>query len=128
MLKKVSDYVADFLESKGIRHVFGIVGAGNAHLFDSIYQKGYTEIICVHHEQAATMAMQTYFRITGKLSASIITTGGGSTNAVTGVVSAWMDSIPGMIISGNENSKYTYPENPLRIWGVQGYDSVEMVK
>ena len=128
MLKKVSDYVADFLESKGIRHVFGIVGAGNAHLFDSIYQKGYTEIICVHHEQAATMAMQTYFRITGKLSASIITTGGGSTNAVTGVVSAWMDSIPGIIISGNENSKYTYPENPLRIWGVQGYDSVEMVK
>lgn len=128
MLKKVSDYVADFLESKEIRHVFGIVGAGNAHLFDSISQKGYTEIICVHHEQAATMAMQTYFRITGRICASIVTTGGGSTNAITGVVSAWMDSIPGIIISGNENSKYTHLENPLRIWGVQGYDSVEMVK
>lgn len=128
MLKKVSDYVADFLESKGIRHVFGIVGAGNAHIFDSIYQKKYTEIICVHHEQAATIAMQTYFRITGKVCASIVTTGGGSSNAVTGVVSAWMDSIPGIVISGNENSKYTYSENPVRVWGVQGYDAVEMVK
>ncbi|HEY4797598.1 MAG TPA: thiamine pyrophosphate-binding protein, partial [Bacteroidia bacterium] len=102
---KVSDAIADFLERKQIKHVFGIVGAGNVHIFDSIYKKGYTEIICVHHEQAATMAMQTYYRTCGKMSASILTTGGGSTNGVTGVVSAWADSIPGLIISGNENSK-----------------------
>ena len=51
--KKVSDLIADFLEEKGIEHVFGIVGAGNVHIFDSIYAKGFTEIICVHHEQAA---------------------------------------------------------------------------
>ncbi len=120
MLKKVSDVIADFLEEKGIRHVFGIIGAGNAHIFDSILQKGYTEIICVHHEQAACMAMQTYFRTSGIITATIVTTGAGSTNAVTGVVSAWMDSIPGIIISGNENSKFTYENNPLRSWGIQG--------
>jgi thiamine pyrophosphate-dependent acetolactate synthase large subunit-like protein len=73
--KKVSDLVADFLEEKGIKHVFGIIGAGNAHLFDSIYHKGYTEIICVHHEQAACMAIQTYYRTTGKISAALLTTG-----------------------------------------------------
>lgn len=128
MLKKVSDLIADFLEEKGIRHVFGIIGAGNAHIFDSIAQKGFTEIICVHHEQAACMAMQTYFRTSGVITASIVTTGAGSTNAITGVVSAWMDSIPGLIISGNENSKYTDEHNPLRIWGVQGYDSTAMVE
>ena len=128
MIKKVSDIIADFLQEKGIRHVFGIIGAGNAHIFDSIMQKGYTEIICVHHEQAACMAMQTYFRTCGVITAAIVTTGAGSTNAVTGVVSAWMDSIPGIIISGNENSKFIDQNNPLRIWGIQGYDSTAMVE
>lgn len=124
---KVSDYIADFLAEKGIRHVFGIVGAGNAHVFDSITKKGYTQIICVHHEQAACMAMQTYYRVSGIVTAAVLTTGGGSTNATTGVVGAWADSIPGLVISGNENSKFTRPENPLRMWGVQGYDSSEMM-
>ena len=103
---KISDLIADFLEEKEIRHVFGIIGAGNAHIFDSIFSKGYTEIVCVHHEQAACMAMQTYYRLTGKVTAAILTTGAGSTNASTRVVSAWADSIPGIVISGNENSRF----------------------
>jgi acetolactate synthase-1/2/3 large subunit len=125
---KVCDVIADFLEQKGIRHVFGIIGSGNAHIFDAILRKGYTEIICVHHEQAACMAMQTYYRVNNIISAALVTTGAGSTNAVTGVVSAWMDSIPGLIISGNENSRVTFEDNPLRVWGVQGYDCVAMVE
>jgi len=120
--------IADFLAAKGIRHVFGIVGAGNAHIFDSILRREFTEMVCVHHEQAACMAMQTYYRISRIVTASILTTGGGSVNGVTGVVSAWMDSMPGLIISGNENSKFTTEDNPLRIWGVQGFDSVAMVQ
>jgi acetolactate synthase-1/2/3 large subunit len=125
---KVSDLIAKTLEELQITHVFGIIGAGNVHLFDSISKHGYSEIVCVHHEQAACMAMQTYFRVNGKLAAVLLTTGAGSTNGVTGVVSAWADSIPGLIIAGNENSKFTSLENPLRMWGVQGYDSVEMVR
>jgi acetolactate synthase-1/2/3 large subunit len=125
---KVSEYLANFFEEKKIDLVFGIIGAGNANVFDAITRKGYTQIVCVHHEQAAAMAMQTYFRTTGKMTACLLTTGAGSTNGVTGVVSAWMDSIPGLIISGNENSKFTTAENRLRIWGVQGYDSTEMMK
>lgn len=126
--EKVSNLVAKTLEKLEIKHVFGIIGAGNVHLFESIANYGYSEIICVHHEQAATMAMQTYYRTTGKICAALVTTGGGSTNAVTGVVSAWADSIPGLIIAGNENSKYTVPYSPYRMWGVQGYDSVDMIK
>ena len=125
---KAADVLAAFLAEKKIRHVFGIVGAGNAHLFDAIDRLGFTEIVCVHHEQAAVMAMGTYYRIHGTCSAALLTTGAGSTNGVTGVVSCWMDSVPGIIIAGNENSKYTRPDNPLRIWGVQGYDSVAMVE
>ncbi|MES2998405.1 MAG: thiamine pyrophosphate-binding protein [Pseudomonadota bacterium] len=125
---KVSEIIADFLVKKEIRHVFGIIGAGNAQLFDSITSKGFTTIICVHHEQAACMAAQAYYRICGTLSLAIVTTGAGSTNVITGVVSAWMDSIPCLVISGNENSKFTLEDNPLRIWGIQGYDSVAMVR
>ena len=125
---KVSELIAQALEDLGIKHVFGIIGAGNVHLFEAISRHGYTEIICVHHEQAACMAMQTYYRISGKLSASLLTTGAGSTNGVTGVVSAWADSIPCIVIAGNENSKFTHTDNPLRMWGVQGYDSVDMVR
>lgn len=125
---KVADLLAQTLEKLGITHVFGIIGAGNVHIFEAIAKHGYTEIICVHHEQAATMAMQTYYRTNGKLSACLLTTGAGSTNGITGVVSAWADSIPGIIISGNENSKHTQPHSPYRMWGVQGYDSVDMVK
>lgn len=125
---KVSDAVAQLLEERGIRHVFGIIGAGNANLFDAIGRRGFTEIVCVHHEQAACMAMQTYYRTLGKPTAVLLTTGGGSANGVTGVVSAWMDSMPGVIISGNENSRFTRDDNPLRIWGVQGFDSTAMVE
>lgn len=126
--KKVSDYIAKFIADQGIRHVFGIVGAGNAQIFDAITRLGYTEIVCVHHEQAAVMAATTYYRMTGKVSVALLTTGAGSTNGVTGVVSAWMDSMPVLVISGNENSRYTTADNPLRIWGVQGYDSTEMAE
>lgn len=125
---KASDYIAKFLADQGIRHVFGIVGAGNAQIFDAITRLGYTEIVCVHHEQAAVMAATTYYRMSGKVSVALLTTGAGSTNGVTGVVSAWMDSMPVLVISGNENSRYTTADNPLRIWGVQGYDSVEMAE
>ena len=73
---KVSDQVALLLEELGIRHAFGIIGAGNVHLFESISRHGFTEIVCVHHEQAATMAMQTYYRMHGRLAAALLTTGG----------------------------------------------------
>lgn len=125
---KIADLIAQALEDLGIEHLFGIIGAGNVHLFEAISRRGFTEIICVHHEQAACMAMQTYYRTCGKLSASLLTTGAGSTNGVTGVVSAWADSIPCLVIAGNENSKFTKPESPNRMWGVQGYDSVDMVR
>src|SRR6185312_13471970 len=103
-MAKVSELVAEFLAKNKIRHVFGIVGAGNASLFDAIAQLGETQIVCVHHEQAAVMAAGAYFRTNGVVSAAILTTGAGSTNGVTGVVSTWMDSIPVLILSGNENS------------------------
>jgi acetolactate synthase-1/2/3 large subunit len=125
---KVSDIIADYLKEKQIDTVFGIIGSANSHIFDSINKLGYTKIINTHHEQAAVLAMGAYYRSSGKLSAAIVTAGGGVTNAVTGVVSNWADSIPGIIISGQENYNYVSTQENLRMYGTQGLNITKMIK
>jgi len=125
---KVSDLVAEFLKEQEIKTVFGIIGSANSHIFDSINKLGYTKIINTHHEQAAVMAMGAYYRASGKLSAAIVTAGGGASNAITGIVSNWADSIPGMIISGNEPSNYIKEQEHLRMYGTQGFNIAKMVE
>ena len=114
-----SDVIALFLKEKRIKHVFGIIGSANAHIFHSIQKLNYTQIVCVHHEQAATMAIQTYFRVSGKISAALITAGGATSNAITGVISGWADSMPGIIITGQENSKFMKTQG----WSMGGDDN-----
>jgi acetolactate synthase-1/2/3 large subunit len=125
---KISDLIAEFFKEKQINTVFGIIGSANSHIFDSINKLGYTKIINTHHEQAAVLAMGAYYRASGKLSAAIVTAGGGVTNAVTGVVSNWADSIPGIIISGQENYNYVSTQENLRMYGTQGLNITKMVK
>jgi acetolactate synthase-1/2/3 large subunit len=124
---KVSDLIAEFLKEKKIDTVFGIIGSANSHIFDSIEKLGYTKIICTHHEQAAVMAMGAYYRASGRISAAIVTAGAGASNAVTGVVSNWADSIPGFIISGQESSGYLKSHESLRMFGTQGFHAYKMV-
>ena len=125
---KVSDLIAEFLKEHQIETVFGIIGSANSHIFDSIVKLGYTKIINVHHEQAAVMAMGAYFRASGKLSAAIVTAGGGASNAITGVISNWADSIPGFIISGQESSFYVKEHSNLRMYGTQGFNIAKMLE
>jgi acetolactate synthase-1/2/3 large subunit len=127
MKVKVSDVAARFLADRGVTHAFGISGAGCLHLFDSVVRLGRTELVNPHHEQAATMAAHGYHFACGRPGAAILTTGGGAANGITGVLAAWMDSVPMLVLSGNENSKHTRPDNPLRVWGVQGFDVLRAV-
>lgn len=127
MKRKVSDLVAQFFESKGVTHAFGIIGSANAHLFDSIVYKSKIELVCNHHEQASTMALQTYWKISGIPTFALVTAGAGSSNAITGVLSAWADSIPCLILSGQENARYITPDHDRRMYGIQGYDSPHAV-
>lgn len=123
---KVSDVIAEFLVKNNIEVVFGIIGSANSHIFDSINKHSDIKLISVHHEQAAVMAMGAYYRSTGKLSAALVTAGGGSSNAFTGILSNWADSIPGIIISGQEQSYYIDEYSDMRMYGIQGYDSVSV--
>jgi acetolactate synthase-1/2/3 large subunit len=120
---KVCDAIALWLAERGITHSFGIIGGGNVVLWDAIHRLGKTELVCVHHEQAAAMAATYYFRTCGKVALTLVTTGAGSSNAITGILAAYMDSIPLLVLSGNEAHKYMYAY--ARVWGVQGYASVE---
>jgi acetolactate synthase I/II/III large subunit len=121
---KISNVVVEFLLKNNIEVVFGIIGSANSHIYDSINKHPNIKLVPVHHEQAAVMAMGAYYRSSGKISVSLVTAGGGSSNAFTGILSNWADSIPGIIISGQEQSYYIDEYSDMRMYGIQGYDSV----
>ena len=104
---KVSDYVAQFLAANDVRHVFGLQGGAVVHLFDSIEATDGTSAIYCHHEQAAALAATSYAKMTGGLGAVVVTTGPGATNALTGLLAAWQDSVPVIFISGQTRVEHT---------------------
>ena len=97
---RLADYVADFLVEKGVTDVFSVVGGGAMHLNDAIGHKAGLKVTYNHHEQACAMAAEAYARLDNRIAAVCVTTGPGGTNALTGVVGGWLDSIPMFIISG----------------------------
>ena len=126
MKVKVSDYIADFLVRKGIRHVFTVVGGGAMHLNDSLgHHEKITSIYC-HHEQAAAMAAEAYARVHGRMAALCVTSGPGAINALNGVAGAYQDSIPLLVLSGQMKSSLTVRASglPLRTLGGQEFDIV----
>ena len=122
-----ADAIALWLVEKKITHCFGIIGAGNIAIFDAIARLGKTEILCCHHEQACAQAATYYYRVSQKIAPVLVTTGAGSANALTGVLAAFMDSQPLLVISGNEPTNFFNVSHP-RVIGVQGYDSVAVAK
>ena len=129
---KVSDFIFKYLvEHYQIHHCFLVTGGGAMHLNDSI---GHTEglnYVCNHHEQASAIAGEGYYRASGKLAVTCVTTGPGGTNAITGVLGQWLDSIPGLYISGQVKQSTTIdacPELPLRQLGDQEADIKSMVR
>ena len=123
----VADQIAEWFVSKGITHIFGIIGAGNVNLFEAIARLNKTTPIFCHHEQACAQAATYYYRVSQKIAPVLVTTGAGSANALTGVLAAFMDSQPLLVISGNEPTNFFSVSHP-RVIGVQGYDSVAVAR
>jgi len=127
---KVSDYIFDYLLSKGVDTIFSVSGGAAAHLLNSVREKPFT-YICNYHEQACAMAAEGYARIANKPACVLVTNGPGSSNTITGVLGAYQDSIPMIIISGQVpvNQSLNSLENiKLRQLGVQECDIISMVK
>ncbi len=124
----VADLIADWLEKHNIKVVFGIIGSANSYIFNSIVKKKFTKIVYMHHEQAAVQAAGSYYRASGQISVALVTAGAGASNAVTGALSNWADSIPCIILSGQESSFYFDIHSKLRMIGTQGFDISKMVE
>lgn len=134
MKQRLADYVADFLVSKGVTDVFSVVGGGAMHLNDALGHNENLKVTYNHHEQACAIAAEAYARLENKIAAVCVTTGPGGTNALTGVVGGWLDSIPMFIVSGqvryDTTARYAlqFTETPLRAMGDQEYDIVKSVE
>lgn len=130
MIKKVSDYIADFLANNGITDIFTVTGGGAMHLNDSLGHHPELNCIYNHHEQGCSIAAEGYARMTNKLAAVCVTTGPGGTNAITGVVGGWQDSIPMFIISGQVKRETTTwsTKVPLRQLGDQEFNIIDCAK
>ena len=131
MKQRLADYIADFLVEHGVTDCFSVVGGGAMHLNDAFGHKAGLKVTYNHHEQACAMAAEAYARLDNRIAAVCVTTGPGGTNALTGVVGGWLDSIPMFVISGqvryDTTSRYalSYTKIPLRSMGDQEYDIVK---
>ena len=127
---KVAEYISEFLVSNGVKDCFMVTGGGAMHLDDALGHQEGLHCVFNHHEQACAIAAEGYTRMTGKLAAVCVTSGPGGTNAITGVVGGWLDSIPMFILSGQvkrETTIWSCPELNLRQLGDQEFDIVHSV-
>ncbi|MBO6253837.1 MAG: thiamine pyrophosphate-binding protein, partial [Bacteroidaceae bacterium] len=131
---RLADYVANFLVENGVTDVFSVVGGGAMHLNDALGHNDGLKVTYNHHEQACAIAAEAYARLDNRIAAVCVTTGPGGTNALTGVLGGWLDSIPMFIISGqvryDTTARYAmrFTGKRLRAVGDQEYDIVRSVE
>ncbi len=130
---RLADYVMSIVAQQGVKHVFLVTGGGAMHLNDALARCHDLTFICNHHEQASAIAAENYSKATNNLGVVLVTTGPGGTNAITGVVGAWLDSTPMLVISGQvkrADRMYRPDGTPLgvRQRGSQEVDIVSLVK
>jgi acetolactate synthase I/II/III large subunit len=94
------DMLMRALADEGVDCIFGYPGGAALHIYDALFRQKHINHILVRHEQAATHAADAYSRATGRTGVVLVTSGPGATNAITGIATAYMDSIPMVVISG----------------------------
>jgi acetolactate synthase I/II/III large subunit len=130
-IKRVADYIFDYLADTGTRHVFLMTGGHAMFLNDALGRCSRIQYVCCHHEQACAMAAEGYARIAHKPGVVSVTAGPGGINTLNGVFGAYTDSIPMIVISGQgkrETLVSTYNQPGLRQLGDQDVDIISMVK
>jgi acetolactate synthase-1/2/3 large subunit len=128
----LGDFIIKFLVSKKIDRVFLITGGAIAFVVDAFSRTKKIKYTCVAHEQAAAMMADAYYRVSKKLSVTMVTSGPGAQNLITGIACSWFDSIPSIHISGQVNStelsSYSKNTKNVRQIGFQETDIVSIVK
>lgn len=127
---RAAQYIAQFLADHGVTDVFTVTGGGAMHLNDAFGHHRAMHCTYGHHEQACAIAAEGYARLTGKVAAVCVTSGPGGTNAITGVLGGWQDSIPMFVISGQVKRETTTwaASVPLRQLGDQEFQIIDCVR
>lgn len=130
MRVKVSNYISEKLVKSGITRAFSVVGGGAMHLNNALGHEPGLTVTYNHHEQACAIAAECYARINHRPAAVCVTTGPGGTNALTGVVGGWLDSIPMFVLSGQIRYDWTARSSGVRIraMGDQEFDICTAVR
>lgn len=127
-MMRVADYITQRLVEQNVRHLFMITGRGMLYLSDAAAKQEGLTCICPHHEQAASYAAMAYAQTTDGFGACMVSTGCAGTNALTGVLCAWQDEVPLIVISGQNTLKETvrHTHIPVRTFGQQEADVVAL--
>jgi len=128
---RVADYVIDYICKKGSDTIFTIAGGGAMFLNDAVSQNKQIKYICNHHEQASAMAAEAYAKMGEKVGAVMVTSGPGSTNAITGLMEAYQNSIPVIFISSQAKKSQMVAFSgvkTLRQFGIQEVDIIPIIK
>ena len=127
---RVSDYIAKRVVELGIERAFSVTGGGAMFLNDALGHREGLKVLYNHHEQASAIAAESYARINDKMALLCVTTGPGGTNAITGVVGAWLDSIPMLVLSGQVRYDCTARSTGLgiRALGDQEFDICKSIE
>ena len=130
MKKRVADIILSALVERGITDCFAVVGGGAMFLDNALLHNTDMTKYFNHHEQACAMAAEGYARATGKMALVCVTSGPGGTNTLTGVMGAWVDSLPMIVVSGQVRYAVSVPATglKLRTRGVQEFNIVDTVK
>lgn len=129
MKQKVSDYIFDYIAARtGAKTVFMLPGGGCMHLVDSLGRNKALDYVCCLHEQAAAIAAEAYAQDRCGLGVLLVTAGPGSTNAVTGIAGAWIDSTPVLVLSGQAKTTDMMTGKGVRQMGIQEVDTVSIVR
>jgi acetolactate synthase I/II/III large subunit len=127
-MMKLSDYVAQFLVEHGIQDIFLVSGGGIMHLLDSVSKRPDLNYYCNYHEQACAISAEGYARIRRDVGACLVTVGPGGSNAISGMLGAWYDSIPMIVISGQVRRNLIADYSKVRQIGPQEGNNLAMAK
>ncbi len=130
MKKRVADIIMETLVEYGITDCFAVVGGGAMHLDNALLVCEKMKKYFNHHEQACAMAAEAYARYSGRMAAVCVTSGPGATNTLTGVMGAWQDSLPMIVLSGQVRYEISVPKSglKLRYRGIQEFEIIPTVK
>lgn len=130
MKKKVAEIIKDILEENKIEHCFTLIGGGSMHMNDSFGHADKMKCVYCLHEQGAAIAAEAYARVNNRMPVVCVTSGPGGTNTMTGVLCAWQDNIPMLVISGQVKTTALIKNTGLKLrqFGEQEYTIVDSVK